>query len=303
MISNYPLVSVVVLCYKQEQYLANAVESVLRQNYPSIELHIADDGTPGFQTEQWEQYVKNRAGENIAKCSVCTQANAGTVRNLNGALNRATGKYVLFFAGDDALFGTDCLKSLVEQAECSAEDHLCFTALASKMDSELKTSDGYFQPKELREKGSLSSKEAHRLLLYSCCYSMGATLFRRERFLENGGFSEEYHVIEDWSFYLSHTRKGGTIGFCDIPFLMHRQGGISEKHSLPPVYLMDLKRIYLTEVFPFVKEESNRKRRVEIILHYKSMMGIDRHFLNMCLRNAWSILFVLKLKLFGGSNG
>lgn len=40
-----PLVSIVIAVHNQAAYLADAVESVLAQDYPSVELIVLDDGS------------------------------------------------------------------------------------------------------------------------------------------------------------------------------------------------------------------------------------------------------------------
>ena len=46
-----PLVSVILLSYNNLQFLYNAIDSVLLQNYPRLELIISDDCTEGFDPE------------------------------------------------------------------------------------------------------------------------------------------------------------------------------------------------------------------------------------------------------------
>ncbi len=49
--AQLPLVSVIIPCYRQAHYLAEAVESVLLQTYPHIEVVVIDDGSPDNTTE------------------------------------------------------------------------------------------------------------------------------------------------------------------------------------------------------------------------------------------------------------
>lgn len=299
-----PMVSVVVLCYRQEQFLKNALLSVFRQDYPSLELLVADDGTDTFSVKDWEDYIRANAKENVVRFDVHTNnPNLGTVKNLNGALKRASGKYILFFAADDALATDTALSGMVSAIEAADGNVFCISGLASRMDAELKNSSGYFQNAYIRSEGTLKPETAHRKLLYECCYTMGATLFLREVLLANGGFDENYHVIEDWSFYLSFTKNGGTIHFADRPVLLHRQGGISENTDYSPVYKEDLKQIYEKEIFPYLREEKDRRRRVEIILHYSSIFGRDRRFMKTCFLNCGSVMIYFIKKITGGKNG
>ncbi len=51
-----PLVSVTMACYNHEQYVADAIESVLNQTYPNIELIVADNGSLDNSYEVIRQY-------------------------------------------------------------------------------------------------------------------------------------------------------------------------------------------------------------------------------------------------------
>ncbi len=72
MIEENPLVSVVIPVYNGETYLAEALESVLRQNYEPIEIIIVDDGS----TDKTVQIAKNIKG-NATICSVTSSRRTG----------------------------------------------------------------------------------------------------------------------------------------------------------------------------------------------------------------------------------
>ena len=44
--SPYPLVSVIVSYYKQEDVIAETLRSVQQQTYPNVEIIVVDDGSP-----------------------------------------------------------------------------------------------------------------------------------------------------------------------------------------------------------------------------------------------------------------
>ena len=41
-----PLISIIVPCYKVEQYLPRCVDSILNQTYKNLEIWLVDDGSP-----------------------------------------------------------------------------------------------------------------------------------------------------------------------------------------------------------------------------------------------------------------
>jgi glycosyltransferase involved in cell wall biosynthesis len=89
------LVSVVIATYNMGQYLPRAVQSVLRQSYPNIEVLIVDDGstddTPAV-VRQWDGEPRVRAWR---------QPNGGQARARNQGVAGSRGQFVAFLDADD----------------------------------------------------------------------------------------------------------------------------------------------------------------------------------------------------------
>lgn len=89
-----PLVSVVLPCYNHEQYIGQAIESVLNQTYGNMELIVADNGSTDSSYEVISQYSDRisriiRMEENsILFCS-------------ESLVLAATGEYIAFMTSDD----------------------------------------------------------------------------------------------------------------------------------------------------------------------------------------------------------
>jgi glycosyltransferase involved in cell wall biosynthesis len=110
------LVSVVIPTYNREELLPNAIESVLRQTYPHIEIIIADDGS----TDNTEHIVK-AFQRRVKYTRVAHSGLPGVARNVG--LREAQGEFVAFLDSDDgwqpaklknqlaAMFQSGCLAS------------------------------------------------------------------------------------------------------------------------------------------------------------------------------------------------
>lgn len=89
------LVSVVIATYNMSRYLPQAVESVLAQTYPEVEVHIVDDGstdnTPDI-VRQWRDHPTVR---------VHRQPNGGQARAKNAGVRLSRGAFVAFLDADD----------------------------------------------------------------------------------------------------------------------------------------------------------------------------------------------------------
>ena len=90
------LVSIITPCYNGERYIAETIESVMRQTYPNWEMIIVDDGSADGSARVAEAYSR-RDG----RIQVLRQQNAGTACARNAALRRAKGRYIALLDADD----------------------------------------------------------------------------------------------------------------------------------------------------------------------------------------------------------
>lgn len=91
---DYKLVTVVISNYNYGHFLAGAIDSVLSQSYPKIEVIVVDDAS----TDHSGQILKGYAG----RIKVVQQPhNLGQISAYNEGFARATGAIVIFLDADD----------------------------------------------------------------------------------------------------------------------------------------------------------------------------------------------------------
>lgn len=105
-------VTIIIPVYKVEKYLRECVESVLRQDYPYIEIVLVDDGSP----DKCPMLCEQLAAE-YANIKVIHQKNSGQGAARNNGMSVAEGKYICFMDSDDCLDGKDAISRLVKCAE------------------------------------------------------------------------------------------------------------------------------------------------------------------------------------------
>ena len=104
------LFSVIILLYNNSEFLAECLDSVLIQDYSDIEIIVVDDGSKTFDKAGIESYIREHKKENIRNVIVYrNECNFGTVKSANGAIRKASGKYLKLLAGDDALYDSESL--------------------------------------------------------------------------------------------------------------------------------------------------------------------------------------------------
>ena len=94
--------SIILLYYNQKNYINEAIDSILCQNYSNIELIICDDGSD-LDISKTDKYIKNK-NKKIEVKFLKLKKNIGTVKITNLALSKVSGKYFLIFAADDKLY-------------------------------------------------------------------------------------------------------------------------------------------------------------------------------------------------------
>ena len=90
--NHHPLVSIIIPVYNAEAYLAEAIESVLRQTYRPIELIVVDDGSTDSSAEVAKRFDKVR---------FCFQPQSGAAAARNQGSSLAQGKFLAFLDADD----------------------------------------------------------------------------------------------------------------------------------------------------------------------------------------------------------
>lgn len=91
-----PLVSVCVPCYNAAPYVAQAIESILSQSWPTIEIIVVDDGSTDGSGSILDGYASSRL-------RVIHQCNRGQCSAANRAFAEAQGDLIKFFDADDLL--------------------------------------------------------------------------------------------------------------------------------------------------------------------------------------------------------
>lgn len=92
-----PKVSVLMPAYNVEQYIAEAIESILNQTFTDFEFIIINDGS----TDNTAKIVKQYAAQDKRIKFVNNKKNQGLITVLNQGLDLCSGEYIARFDSDD----------------------------------------------------------------------------------------------------------------------------------------------------------------------------------------------------------
>jgi glycosyltransferase involved in cell wall biosynthesis len=106
------LITVVIGAFNAERYIGEAIESVLGQTYPNVELIVVDDGS----TDGTGRVAASYGGE----VNCIRQENGGMAASRNRAIPEARGEYLAFLDADDR-FPPDKLRLQLECFEAQRE--------------------------------------------------------------------------------------------------------------------------------------------------------------------------------------
>jgi glycosyltransferase involved in cell wall biosynthesis len=103
MLDNKPLVTIAVICYKQERFIEEAVKSALAQTYSPLEVVITDDCSPDATFSIVEKIVSEYTGPHKVIIHRNEQ-NLGLAGNINKAWELSSGEFFVSQGGDDVSF-------------------------------------------------------------------------------------------------------------------------------------------------------------------------------------------------------
>jgi GT2 family glycosyltransferase len=260
-----PLVSVCLTHHDRPTLLEQALASLRAQDYPSLEVILVDDGSPG---EEAHRYLASLEPEfTLRGWSIVRQENRYPGAARNNAARHARGDYLLFM-DDDNVARPDEVRRLVEVAVATGADIL--TCVSQPFRGEAPPDTG-------REGDTMWVPSGADLSLgmYENCFGDVNALVRRGAFEDLGGFSEDYRVgHEDWEFFARAVLRGYSLHPVPLPLFWYRvnDAGIQRSSNVRANYARSL-RPYLEAVPPGLRDALRLGQGLFLVLHPPQPLG------------------------------
>jgi glycosyltransferase len=209
-----PKVTIAIPTYKRTELLKEAIDSAINQHdISNYEIVVVDnDNTRNCATEKLiESYNEPRLRY------YKNERNLGMVGNLNRIYSLAKGEYVVELHDDDLLY-SDYLKIILQFIEANNDKY-----------------DGIFPPKQDMNLNYSTSKlqrnenevlfEMHlklKDLLWGNFLTVSGHIFRKQSFLEMGGYNDEYYPGEDYDFFSKFAHHYNCCVFFGMPLIIYR---------------------------------------------------------------------------------
>ena len=203
-----PRVSVLMLTYNRPQFIGNAIESILAQQFQEWELLVVHDGLnrqiPAIVREWQERdprilYFHRENPGNIAEAS-------------NFGISRARGEYIAVLDDDDTWAAPAKLSEQIGFLDTHGEHCSCGGGVIV-IDPAGREQMRYLKPEhdeQIKRRALMANPMAH-----------STTLYRREAALRVGGYDETLAGFQDWDLWLKLGKTGKLYNFPEY-FLHYR---------------------------------------------------------------------------------
>lgn len=207
------IVTVVIPSYNHQNYVAQAIESVLDQSWPDIDLIVIDDGSKDNSVKVINDILTKRGGFRF----IHGHPNQGLMNSLNMGLEMARGSYFCELASDDFL-----PQESIEKRVLFLENHADHVAVFT---------DGLsVQGNILTDRTILDTKrrllftldDPTPSLLKGILPVFATGLFRTQTMRELGGFDPSFRCYEDLEMPVLLC-QAGKIGQLTTPLFCRRE--------------------------------------------------------------------------------
>jgi glycosyltransferase involved in cell wall biosynthesis len=246
------LVSVVIPCYGQAHYLGEAIESVLAQTYPHLEIVVVDDESSDNASQVAGRYPGVRC---------VREPNAGMAGARNVGIRCSNGDFLVFLDSDDRLLPEAVeagLAALERRPEC-----------ACAVGTYRRTShDG--KPLNTHEQPPIERDQYAQLMRDNWAGFPARALYRRSLFEHVRGFDPELDAAADFGFNLAVARQ---FPICSHTALVaeHREHGRNSSGDAAKMLRETLAA--MRQQRPFLKGDGLRSAYRDGRRHWKDYYG------------------------------
>jgi glycosyltransferase involved in cell wall biosynthesis len=262
---DFPLVSVIIPCYQQGRFLADAIESVLTQTHPNHEIIVVDDGS----TDETGEVARR-----FPQAHYIRKANGGAGSARNAGLKVSRGDYLVFLDADDWLVPRALdigLSAFAARPECALTFGSC--QRVDQLGAPLPTfwrrlaSDDYYLT----------------FLRRAYIYNPASAMFRRFIFDAGVSFDEPTRLCSDYEMYLQVARRWPVCCHNEV-VSKYRQHGAQQTANRRNMVQMIVKILESQE--PFIRDKPKYKKMAA-----KGSRLVRHAYSHYLLTSAWKSLW------------
>ncbi|WP_137170449.1 glycosyltransferase family 2 protein [Marinomonas sp. FW-1] len=186
--SDRPLISVVMSVYNSQKYLADSIESILKQTYENFEFIIVDDGSSDQSLSIIQSYMKKDS-----RIVLISRENKGLPYSLNEAISVSKGQYIARMDADDISLPERFQKQIMVLQGDRAIGVCGSSAFYFKDDDQ--NNSRLFVPKKKHDELKIS-------LLYSSCFVHPTVMIRKSELIKlDYIYNESFFNSQDYELW------------------------------------------------------------------------------------------------------
>ena len=212
--ASRPLVSVVIPSYNHARYLAAAIDSVLAQDYPALELMVIDDGSTDGSARILERYRGRFHWE--------LQENRGQAATMNRGWHASRGEILGYLSADDLL-----APHAVSTSVAALQRHP--DAVLAYCDFNLVDPEG-----ALVRRVRAPDFRYDEMVAQLVCHPGPGAFFRRSAYEKSGDWRPQYRQYGDYDFWLRLALQGPFVRIPEVLASFRVHPG-SQSFTPPPV--------------------------------------------------------------------
>lgn len=203
-------VSIITSCYNRDATIAQAIESVLAQDYPDIEFIVVDGASKDNSLA-----VINRYKEKIAK--IISEPDKGMYEAINKGIRAATGDVIGLIHSDDFFYANDVVSKIVRHFEKTDADFVYGNGLFVDYNNTDKVIRNWIG-------GSYAKWKVRNgwLPLHPTCY------IKKSAIDKHGLYDESYKIAADSDFLFRYLYEADLkVSYLNEYIVRMRMGGLS----------------------------------------------------------------------------
>jgi len=202
--------------YNTENYISQAIKSVLNQTHEDFELIIINDGS----TDNTKQIINSFDDDRIVYIE--NEKNSGIVFSRNKGLKLATGKYIGMLAAEDIAY-PEKFKEQIDFLQ-NNKDFGMVGSWAKFIDENGEKLPGSW-------KLTASPEMIPAIMLFKNYFLQSAVLYRKEC-ISKFSFKEGFDILEDYLIWLEIIKeyKAWNLPKYLVKYRIH-SGGVTKKHT------------------------------------------------------------------------
>ncbi len=256
-------VSVALTTYNGEKYIAEQLESIIKQSYPAYEIIISDDASKDDTIKIVNQYQKNHPNIKLLE----NKNNVGMNQNFEQVIRKCSGQLVAI-CDHDNIWKEDRLEKIIKKFN---NEILIYS------DSQVifRNGEPYKKLSEIKKYKFTSGESPKELYYYNAIFGHNM-VFRCELLNEIFPFPKKGINYDGWIAFV--TSCVGKIGYIDEPLVYFRWHDRNMTHHEPHLNNRTRKK----ETKWKRKQRYNHRlvERLEVFSSFKKIDYNERRFLN-----------------------